>query len=665
MINIDDQFHKLFPTFDFELNPLQKQVVQNVIDGENTLCILQTGGGKSLIYWLSGLLLGGTTIVISPLTALINEQADKLNELGTNNELRINAVAISGNVPVRKQVKLFTEWATKKTLPDFIFLSPEKMATDGYLEACLNRIKDKIKLIVIDEIHCVSQWGISFRPFYQRIPHFLDTVFGNVAWPRVLGLTATLNPQELNDICNYFKFSGKNVIKQELLMRSEIQLHVTKFTKEEEKNPRLLEIFKIHRNEKILVYVYRKYNKHGVEDLCQFANDNGFNAAYFHGDMSAEERSKLIDAYKNGEFNIVFATNAFGMGIDIPDIKVVVHFMIPESVEQYYQEIGRAARKLKSANAYLFYSNKNIDVKNRYFIDGSFPSKELLKRVFKKLVPKRGNFALLQYFEDEEIQTCLPYFEEAGVMKIDGKVFAVLDNIEDIKNAQIAKYVNASETKNLLTISKKFAQPSTEIAKNVYSAVIDGSVKLKKPFDRYLLLKFFSLELSDNHLDFISKSIEDKKQYKHKLLDYLVYLISGDDLNSLELHQDIARYLGTAKFNLKKLHRTLDGNQVRSKSEVIICNLLYNNKISYTYEKTLKTPSGEFMSPDFTIELPDGTEIYWEHLGMIGQQEYSKDWIRKLDLYDKYFPDQLIYTYESCNLSQDAQELLERKILKK
>src|SRR5690606_13654305 len=153
------------------------------------------------------------------------------------------------------------------------------------------------------------------------------------------------------------------ILKDDVLLRFDIDLKVEKLTNEDEKRERLWEIIEDHKNEKVLVYLYRKYHKGGVEDLCEVANQNGFNALSFHGDMTSSERQRIISEYRDGSTNLVFATNAFGMGIDIPNIRVVIHFMLPESIEQYYQEIGRAGRDQKGAIAYMLYSNKNVQVR--------------------------------------------------------------------------------------------------------------------------------------------------------------------------------------------------------------------------------------------------------------------------------------------------------------
>lgn len=650
MRDYDEDLRRFFPDYR-ELHDIQRRVVTNVVEEGNTLCIMPTGEGKSLIYWMSALEMGGMTLVISPLTALIAEQVEKIRKYG------YEVLELYGAVSAKKQLASLIDLARGDSSPSFIFASPEKIATDGLFEYCLRKRKDDLKLVVIDEVHCVSQWGMIFRPFYKRIPEFLDRIFGKEKWCRILALTATLNPKELGDICTSFKISKTNIIKKELLMRGEIQLHVSKFTTEDEKSEKFWDILKIHSDEKILVYVYRKYNKRGVEDLCNQALERGFKAASFHGDMSADERSKIINDFKSGMVNVVFATNAFGMGIDIPDIRVVIHFMIPESVEQYYQEIGRAARDGNGANAYLLYSSKNIEVKRQYFIDGGFPKADKLKEVYSKIADKTG-YKTLSYFEDDEIQQCLPYFILCGAVEIAGKGFADLTFIEDINNPDITKLYDSTKKKGYVRTLKVNDILPDDLSNIVYEALIDGTITVNRPPERWLVLKVNTTELDDSMLNIIEADVEEKKQYKHGLLNYLIALLD-QNLNSQELHQEIARYLGTDKHQLNRIYETLDHNRVRSKSEVIICNLLYSAGIEYKYEEPLWYEQGKHIEPDFTINIA-GKTYYWEHVGMLGQEDYDASWSRKVDIYRKKYQGQLIKTYETGAISRDAQGIIDK-----
>lgn len=657
MLNIDEAFSSNFPKLasKFSLKDFQKRVISNVVEKDNTLCIMPTGGGKSLIYWIAGILSGGITIVISPLIALIDEQSEKIAEQG------IEVLTIHGGMDSAKQANVLKDFANKVINPKFIFVSPEKIATDGLFEYCIRERKNEITMLVIDEVHCVSQWGTSFRPFYKRIPDFLDCIYneGRDKQPRILALTATLNPKEVVDICREFNIDKSNIIKDNLLMRSEISLKVLQFNNENEKEDKLWDIIKIHKNEKILIYVYRIGSERGVEKLADKANEKGYKSVYFHGEMTAKERKEIIDRYKNNEINVIFATNAFGMGIDIPDIRVVIHFMIPESVEQYYQEVGRAARDGNVANAYLLYTNKNIDVKRKYFIDGSFPSAEKLVNTYKKIAEQGEGLHTLPYFEDEEIQQCLPYYLDSGVLRIECKGFSDLKSLKNVEDKALTDIINSTKTKNLITTVKKSKVNVKTIVNKVYESVVKGLATTTKPLDRRLIVEVIEREISEVKMQAIQSAIDEKREYKHGLLDYLIFLIS-DNTSSNELHQEIGRYLGVEKHMLNRIYSTVKGDRVRSKSEVIIANLLAQNGISYEYEKKLEYEKGKWIEPDFTITLPDGRELYWEHLGMLGVESYDKRWLEKQDIYDNYFSGKLIVTYEGATITDSALDIINK-----
>lgn len=659
MHNLDSELKHHFPILskyfednNFSLKTFQKTVISNVIEKDNTLCIMPTGGGKSLIYWMSGVLMGGITIVISPLIALIDEQAQKIEDQG------YSVLSIHGGMSSSDQEKVLLDFANSNITPKFIFVSPEKIATDGLFEHCIKKRKNEIKLLVIDEVHCVSQWGTSFRPFYKRIPDFLERVYEvQEDKPRTLALTATLNPKEVVDICTEFRIDKENIVRDNLLMRSEISLKILRFTNENEKEDKLWDLVKIHKKEKILVYVYRIGSERGVERLAEKASEKGYKSIHFHGEMNSKERQEVISKFKENDINLIFATNAFGMGIDIPDIRVVIHYMIPESVEQYYQEIGRAARDGGVANAYLLYSNKNIEVKRKYFIEGSFPDEEKIKRVFMKIAEQGLGLRTLPYFEDEEIQLCLPYFLNSGVLAIKSKGFSGLKNLDDVKEKKLLEIINSTKTKNLISTVKKTQLEVQFIIDKVYEAVVTKMAITKKPLDRRLVVEVLQEEISEEKMKSIIDEIDEKLKYKHELLDYLVYLINECD-SSNELHQEVAKYLGVERHLLNRIYSTVKGDKVRSKSEVIIANLLADNNIAYEYEKKLEYENGRWIEPDFTIIKEDGTELYWEHLGMLGVESYDNRWLEKQEIYEKYFSDNLIITYEGANITNNTLEVI-------
>lgn len=650
-------FEKEFPALasQFSLKPFQEKVINQVISNGSTLAVMPTGGGKSLIYWVTAKALKGTCLVVSPLIALIDEQAEKLTASGCN------VLAIHGGMGASEQIKQLKAFAKGKTNPDFIFVSPERMATDGFFEYCITLQKDKIKLVVIDEVHCISQWGFDFRPFYKHIPVFLNSVFSN-NWPKILGLTATINPKELIDITTDFRIAKKSIIKDEVLLRFDIDLKVEKLSNEEEKRERLWEIIEDHKNEKILVYLYRKYHKGGVEDLCDVANQKGLTALSFHGDMTSSERQQIISEYRDGSTNLVFATNAFGMGIDIPNIRVVIHFMLPESIEQYYQELGRAGRDQNGATSYMLYSNKNIQVRKTHFIDKSFPKGDEVKELFKKASNNEIGKKTLQYFAEEELQSALPYFLNCNAISIEGKGFTGLKVFKTNTNERLKSIVDSSKTGMVIPVLLKpeNSHISCKDFFNItYKALVDDEATLTKNLDKCLIINAAEKELTDEQLENISSETARKREYKHNLLDYLVYLLDNFD-SSNSMHQEIGRYLGVNKHFLNKIHKTESGIWVRSKSEVIIANILYRSSMDFQYEEKLYYNDSQWKEPDFTIRH-NGKTWYWEHLGLLGDEQYNENWQEKKQIFkDLGVWDNVITTKESAILSNQANELIKK-----
>ena len=650
-------FKNEFPALanSFSLKPFQEKVINQVITNGSTLAVMPTGGGKSLIYWVSAKALEGSCLVISPLIALIDEQAEKLTNEG------LSVLAIHGGMGASEQIKQLKKFSKGEINPDFIFASPERMATDGFFEYCISLQKDKIKLVVIDEVHCISQWGFDFRPFYKHIPVFLNSVFSN-KWPKLLGLTATINPRELIDITSDLKIEKKSIFKDDVLLRFDIDFKVQKLTNEEEKRERLWEIIEDHKNEKILVYLYRKYHKGGVEDLCEIANQKGLTALSFHGDMTSLERQQIIAEYRDGSTNLVFATNAFGMGIDIPNIRVAIHFMLPESIEQYYQEIGRAGRDQKGATSYMLYSNKNVQVRKTHFIDKSFPKEDEIKELFKKASNNEIGKKTLQYFAEEELQSALPYFLNCNAIVIEGKGFTGLKVFKTNTNTRLKAIVDSSKTGMVIPVLSKPENSSLtckEFFNITYKALVDEEATLTKNLDKCLIINATETQLTSEQLDNISKETTRKREYKHNLLDYLVYLLDNFD-SSTSMHQEIGRYLGVNKHLLNKIHKTEGGIWVRSKSEVIISNILFRSNIDFQYEEKLFYNSTQWKEPDFTIRH-NGQTWYWEHLGLLGDEHYNENWQEKKQIFkDLGVFDNVITTKESAVLSNQANDLIKR-----
>ncbi|NRS50458.1 hypothetical protein [Brevibacillus sp. HB2.2] len=228
----------------------------------------------------------------------------------------------------------------------------------------------------------------------------------------------------------------------------------------------------------------------------------------------------------------------------------------------------------------------------------------------------------------------------------------------DVKHEALKELIGLTKTKNMITTMKKSGKSVQEISTIVFEAIVTEQVKLAKSLGKCLIIYSHAEELDDQALQQLEQYSAEKRSYKHALLDYFVHLIENCE-NSRQIHQEIGRHLGVPKFLLDRIYKTTKGDLVRSKSEVIIANLLHQYGVSYEYEKELGYGSGSRLSPDFTITI-NGEEFYWEHLGLIGNMEYDSHWVKKQTVYEEYFPGQLVVSYENPYLTTSAESIIQK-----
>ena len=327
--------------------PHQKEIIGSVLKKHDTVGIMATGSGKSICYQVPAVALGGLTVVVSPLVSLMKDQADGLNGRG------IPAAAYTGSLGFR--AKEIIERDLKDNAVRILFVSPEKCVQPGFLA----RLRElPVRLIAIDEAHCISAWGHDFRPEYRQLA-VLKRSFSKVP---VLALTATAIPAVRKDI-------------REQLGLSRPREFVGSFDREnlryrvlEKHNPvvQLVEIAARHRGESGIVYCL---SKNGTEEVAAELARRGFRALAYHAGLPGHVREKVQDTFTTGSSVIVCATVAFGMGIDKPDVRFIVHYDVPKSIEGYYQETGRAGRDGKPAECVLLYSRADAD-RVRSLIEG-------------------------------------------------------------------------------------------------------------------------------------------------------------------------------------------------------------------------------------------------------------------------------------------------------
>jgi len=346
-----------------DFRPAQKQVIDNVMAGQSALAVMPTGSGKSLCYQLPALALPGLTLVVSPLIALMKDQVDQLNRLG------VPATVINSSVS-REQQRSRLEQAIAGRIK-LLYVAPERFQNDGF-RAGLARTE--VSLFAVDEAHCISLWGHDFRPDYLRLRH----VVRELKSPRVLALTATATPAVRRDILSQLGIEGAPQIVSGF-DRPNLYLEVREVATTAEKVRAIVELAKWAP----LGIVYAGTRKN-VEEVSTSLRRTGIETAAYHAGLSLTDRKAVQERFMNASQCVIVATNAFGMGIDRSQVRFVVHSDIPDSVEAYYQEIGRAGRDGEAARCVLLFSYADKWIPE-FFIDSSHPPADTLKYVFAKL----------------------------------------------------------------------------------------------------------------------------------------------------------------------------------------------------------------------------------------------------------------------------------------
>jgi ATP-dependent DNA helicase RecQ len=343
---------------------LQEDIIQSVADGNDTLGLLPTGGGKSVIFQVFALSRPGMCLVVTPLIALMKDQVENLKRRG------IKAQAIYSGM-TREEIKVAYDnitWGDYK----FLYLSPERLMTERFKER-LDKLN--INLVAVDEAHCISQWGYDFRPSYLKIAGLRDMVPG----VPVLALTATATPKVVEDIQEKLLFAKKNAL-QKSFKRENLTYKVRV---EENKTGFLARSLKNAKGSGIIYTRSRKKTK----EIAEMLQKAGVSSTHYHAGLSSESRNLRQDGWLKGQYQIMVATNAFGMGIDKPDVRYVVHADVPDSIEAYFQEAGRAGRDGKKAVALLLYNNSD-KVKLKKGLSNKFPAPDMIKRTYEAL----GNY---------------------------------------------------------------------------------------------------------------------------------------------------------------------------------------------------------------------------------------------------------------------------------
>ena len=353
-----------------QFRPLQEEIVQSVLDGRDTLALMPTGGGKSLCFQVPTMVMNGLCLVITPLIALMKDQVENLHKRN------IRAAAIYTGMTYEQQKVALDNCQFGPY--HFLYVSPERLESEEFRER-LARLP--ICLIAVDEAHCISQWGYDFRPSYLKIAAIRDIIRSTHASQTIpiLALTATATPEVVEDIQEQLAFREKNVLRKSFL-RSNLSYVVRQTNKKADEIVHILSRVA----GSAIVYVR---NRQRTQEIAAYLNEKGISADFYHAGLTSKERSAKQEEWKKGEkqgTRVIVATNAFGMGIDKPDVRMVIHHDLPDTIEAYFQEAGRAGRDEEKAFAVLLYDPTNDKAKARKRIADNFPDEEFLHTVYHK-----------------------------------------------------------------------------------------------------------------------------------------------------------------------------------------------------------------------------------------------------------------------------------------
>ncbi|MBU46659.1 MAG: recombinase RecQ [Flavobacteriales bacterium] len=531
----------------------QEEVIEQVLQKKDTLAILPTGGGKSICYQIPTLMQEGTCLVISPLIALMNDQIRHLQSKG------IKSVSITSDMHYSEIDTALTNCIYGGV--KFLYLSPERLHNN----LVQSRIKEmNINLIAIDEAHCISEWGHNFRPSYRHIFEIRKIIDETP----ILALTATATNNVIKDIQNNLLFKEENLI-QSSFFRGNMSYIVDNI---EDKNSRLLKVLNKIKSSAIIYVGTRKKAK----NLTNFLINNSLSVNYYHGGLPSEVRTKRQADWTNNQTRIMVATNAFGMGIDKEDVKLVVHMDLPSTIEAYFQEAGRAGRNGKTAYAYLLANNSDISkqedlLKLKYpkideIVEGYQNIANYLQIAVGDFPEDPIPFNIVAFSERYKINilkvyNILKYLEKEEKVKLSDGIHSpskvkITTTITDLYRFQITNKLYDSFIKLLLRSHSNILNHLVVINEEKIATQLNSSVNNV----REILIKLQQLDILEyqeennlsqltflqvrqdlDHLQVNKKKWEERKIYENEKLQHIVNYIKKKDICRSQL---LLQYFG-------------------------------------------------------------------------------------------------------------------------
>ncbi len=391
-------------SFGFEtLRPGQEEAIKTLLEGTDSLVVMPTGSGKSAIYQIAGLLIDGLTLVISPLIALQKDQVDSINEQAPAEAVVVNSTQHAAEL--REAFEKIESGESK-----FIFLAPEQLRKQETIERLENA---GIGLFVVDEAHCISEWGHDFRPDYLQ----LGPVIQRLGSPTVLAMTATASKAVRDEIVERLGLQKPKILVGGF-DRPNIYLRVDHFETKEEKLDKLVQRVRWADKPGIVYVATRK----AAEEIMAQLAEEGVQSLFYHGGLKAAERREIQDRFMSGDAEVIVATNAFGMGIDKANVRFVYHFDVSDSLDSYYQEIGRAGRDGEKAEAVLFFRQQDMGIQKFHSGEGKLEARSI-ERVADIIADQEGPVELEEISDQVDLSgrkltTVIQRLEDVGAIEV-------------------------------------------------------------------------------------------------------------------------------------------------------------------------------------------------------------------------------------------------------
>ena len=492
MVNITDPLEKYYGYTSFR--PLQKEIVTDVINHKNVFVLMPTGGGKSLCYQLPSVVMKGTTIVISPLISLMKDQVDALMQNG------IDAAFLNSSLSQQEQANVLQNLESNKL--SLLYIAPERLAQPGFIEMLQTL---NINFFAIDEAHCISQWGHDFRPEYRQLKQLRK----HFPHKSIIALTATATPRVKNDIIKELQISDA-AMYQASFVRPNLSY---KIIPKQKAFLQLLEYLKLHPREAGIVYCQSRKT---VESVAHRLQKEGIFASPYHAGLADETRKQNQERFLKEDVDVIVATVAFGMGIDKPNVRYVVHYDLPQSLENYYQETGRAGRDGLASECIFFYSIADKFSYERFHAQKESETERIVARAqlqqvidFAQSRLCRRNM-LLQYFAEETKDTncaacdnCLTPKETFDATELSQKILSCVYRVQErFGIGQVSGILTGSQADNILKYNHQKL--------STYGIITDYDSRDLKMFI-YELVQLGYLQQSKDQYGILGLTIKSKK----------------------------------------------------------------------------------------------------------------------------------------------------------